>query len=120
MADATARLLLKTETVCLRDVRCGGGCRNRSGEESTQATHLVFPYRGVYVRHAGGEDAVAEANQVLFFNAHEGYRVSHPVPGGDASLDLVIRESLLDELAPRSVVRRGGTFAFRVQRLRVD
>ena len=29
---------------------------------------LVFPYRGVYVRHLGSDQAVAEANQVLFFN----------------------------------------------------
>jgi len=46
----------------------------------------VVSYRGVYVRHLGHDQAVAEANQVLFFNAAEGYRVSHPVPGGDASL----------------------------------
>ena len=32
---------------------------------------LVFPYRGVYVRHVGDDEAVAEANQVLFFNAGE-------------------------------------------------
>jgi hypothetical protein len=30
---------------------------------------------------------------VLFFNAHEGYRVSHPIAGGDGSLTLVIEES---------------------------
>ena len=52
-----------------------------------------FPYRGVYVRHLGQDQAVAEANQVLFFNAAEGYQVSHPVPGGDASLTLVIGEA---------------------------
>jgi len=35
----------------------------------------------VYVRHLGHDQAVAEANQVLFFNATEGYRISHPVRG---------------------------------------
>jgi AraC-like DNA-binding protein len=80
----------------------------------------VFPYRGVYVRHLGNDQAVAEANQVLFFNAAEGYQVSHPVPGGDANLSLVISEPQLRELAPRPFLRDGATLAFRQQRLRID
>jgi AraC-like DNA-binding protein len=80
----------------------------------------VFPYRGVYVRHLGHDQAVAEANQVLFFNAAEGYRVSHPVLGGDASLVLVISEPQLRELAPHVFLRDGATLAFRQQRLRID
>jgi AraC-like DNA-binding protein len=80
----------------------------------------VFPYRGVYVRHLGRDDAVAEANQVLFFNPTEGYRVSHPLPGGDASLDLVVSDSLMRELAPRPLLRDGQLLAFRQQRLRID
>ena len=63
---------------------------------------------------------MAEANQVLFFNAHDGYRVSHPIPGGDASLDLVVAAPVLDELAPRSLLRQGAHIAFRQQRLRID
>jgi AraC-like DNA-binding protein len=81
---------------------------------------LVFPYRGVYVRHLGSDQAVAEANQVMFFNANEGYRVSHPVAGGDANLTVVIHESLLREMAPVAYLREGATFAFRQQRLRID
>ncbi|MGA8221296.1 MAG: AraC family transcriptional regulator [Candidatus Acidiferrales bacterium] len=80
----------------------------------------MFPYRGVYVRHVGENQTVAEANQVLFFNAKEGYQVSHPVPGGDASLTLVIDESQLAALAPRALLRDGPKFAFRQQRLRID
>ena len=60
------------------------------------------------------------ANQVLFFNATEGYRVSHPVPGGDACLSLVISEALLRELAPKGLLRDGAGLAFRRQRLRID
>jgi AraC-like DNA-binding protein len=81
---------------------------------------MVFPYRGVYVRHLGDGQAVAEANQVLFFNATDGYRVSHPVPGGDASLTLVINESQLRELAPRTLLGDGATLTFRQQRVRID
>ena len=88
--------LLETATVTIRDVRCQGSHPPLSAEECATATQLVFPYRGVYMRHLGQDQAVAEANQVLFFNAHEGYRVSHPVPGGDASLTLAISEPQLD------------------------
>jgi AraC-like DNA-binding protein len=80
----------------------------------------VFPYRGVYMRHLGHDQAVAEANQVLFFNASEGYQVSHPVPGGDASLTLIISEPQLRELAPKNFLRDGSKLAFRRQRLRID
>jgi AraC family transcriptional regulator len=120
MAEVTAQSLLKTRLVAIRDVQCEGRCRHHSDEESTNATHMVFPYRGIYVRHLGGDEAVAEANQVLFFNAHDGYRVSHPLPGGDASLDLVVSETILDELSPRSLLRETGGVAFRPQRLRID
>jgi AraC family transcriptional regulator len=120
MAELTAQSLLKTRLVAIRDVQCEGRCRHHSDEESTNTVHMVFPYRGIYVRHLGGDDAVAEANQVLFFNAHEGYRVSHPVPGGDASLDLVVSAPILDELSPRRLLRETGGIAFRPQRLRID
>jgi AraC family transcriptional regulator len=112
--------LLKSPTVTIRDTYCRGTCRDQSPEECTSTTQLVFPYRGVYVRHVGQDQAVAQANQVLFFNAKEGYRVSHPVPGGDASLTLVIDELQLHELAPRALLRDGPTLRFRQQRLRID
>jgi AraC-like DNA-binding protein len=84
------------------------------------ATHLVFPYRGVYLRHVGRDQSVADANHVLLFNAAEGYQVSHPVDGGDASLVLELAEPLLLELAPPALRRDGGTTAFRAQSLRID
>lgn len=120
MSELSVQLLLETQTVALRDVACHGTCRHRSAEECSRSTHLVFPYRGVYVRHLGREQAVAEANQVLFFNAEESYSVSHPVSGGDACLSLAISEPLLRELAPKEQVREGGVLAFRRQRLRID
>ena len=114
------QFLLKSSTVTIRDVYCRGSCQQQSAEEFAAATEVVFPYRGVYVRHLGHDQAVAEANQVLFFNATEGYRVSHPVPGGDASLSLAISEPLLRELAPPTFLRDSATLAFRRQRLRID
>ena len=120
MSEFSVQPLLKTKTVTIRDVYCLGSCRHQNAEESTATTQQVFPYRGVFVRHLGSDQAVAEANQVLFFNATEGYRVSHPVPGGDASLTVIISQPLLSEMAPRSLLRDGATLAFRQQRLRID
>ncbi len=120
MAEFAVHSLLKTPTVAITETYCQGTCRHQSVEESTATTQLVFPYRGVYVRYVGDDQAVAEANQVLFFNANEGYRVSHPLPGGDASLTLVIGEPQLRELAPRTFLRHGTALAFRQQRRRID
>lgn len=120
MPEFAVLSLLETSTVTVRDVCCQGNCRGQSAEECAIETQLVFPYRGIYVRHLGSDQAVAEANQVMFFNAAEAYRVSHPLPGGDASLTLAISESQLHELAPRTFLRDGATLAFRRQRLRID
>src|SRR5262245_32437397 len=120
LPEFAVQLLLKTPAVTIHDVSCRGSCRHQSAEECTTTTQLVFPYRRVYVRQLGHDQAVAEANQVLFFNANEGYRVSHPVPGGDASLTLIISEPQLLELAPRTFLRGGADPAFRQQRLRID
>lgn len=120
METVTVQTLLRTPGVTVSDIACSGACRHRSDEEQAAETHLVFPYRGVYVRHVGQDDAVAEANQVLLFNAGEGYRVSHPVAGGDACLDLVIDDSHLCELAPEEPRRDGGRVRFARQRRRID
>ena len=120
MSEFAVRSLLETRTVTVRDVSCRGSARQPTVEEHAHETQLVFPYRGAYVRHLAGDEAVAEANQVLFFNAGEDYRVSHPVAGGDACLDMEISEPLLRELTPRAFVRDGPELAFRQQRLRID
>jgi len=120
LPELAPQTLLKSPTVTIRDVYCKGSWRDESAEEYAIATELVFPYRGAYVRHVGRDQSVADANQVLFFNAAEGYRVSHPVPGGDASLSLAISEPQLLELAPVAFLRASATVAFRRQRLRID
>jgi hypothetical protein len=112
MPEFAVQTLLETPIVAVLDVGCQGSCRQQSAEECATDTHLVFPYLGIYARHLGRDQAVAEANQVLFFNATEGYRVSHPVPGGDACLSLVISEALLRELAPKALLREGAGLAF--------
>jgi AraC-like DNA-binding protein len=120
MREFAVSHLLDTGTVTVRNVCCRGSCRHRSAEECAAATHLVFPYRGVYMRHVGSDQAVADANHVLLFNAGEGYQVSHPVAGGDASLDLALSEPALHELAPAHFLKDRGQLGFRRQHLRID
>jgi AraC-like DNA-binding protein len=81
---------------------------------------LVFPFRGVYLRHVGRDQAVADANHVLFFNREQGYQVSHPVSGGDTSLVLSVAEPLLAEIVPGPLVAAGPSLSFNLQHLRID
>jgi AraC-like DNA-binding protein len=118
--EFTVQRLLDSGTVCVRHVDCRGSCRHRSAEESASHTHFVFPYRGLYLRHVGQEQAVADANHVLLFNEGQGYQVSHPVSGGDASLVVSVSEPTLRELAPTNLICEGGRFVFNQQHLRID
>lgn len=120
MTELSVRLLLDTATASVRDVVCSGGCRHSGPAECAASTFLVFPYRGVYVRHVGRHDSVAEGNQLVFFNKGEDYSISHPIEGGDACLSVGVAEHWLEELAPKEEVRNGDGVAFRRQRLRLD
>jgi AraC-like DNA-binding protein len=120
MSGFSIDLLLQTKTVTIRDVICDGACRHKSAEECARSTSLVYPYRGVFMRHVGRKDVVAEANQVLFFNQEQEYRISHPIEGGDACIDVAIDEALLDELAPKDQAQTAEALIFRRQRRRID
>ncbi|WP_109485922.1 helix-turn-helix transcriptional regulator [Occallatibacter savannae] len=118
--EISSDLLLNSPSVAIRDVYCRGTHRDRGAEEHARVTSLVFTYRGTYVRHVGHSQSVAEANQVLFFNAGESYRVSHPVSGGDACLSLVAHPTLLAEIAQPALLDNKSTATFRPNRLRID
>jgi len=120
MSEFKVNDLLSTDTVTIRDVLCSGTCRHRSPDERASETQLVFPYRGIYVRHIGRDQAVADANHVLFFNAGENYQISHPVDGGDASLVLVLPEPLFGELVPPPLLNGQTPLGFRRQHQRID
>jgi len=120
MPEFTVQPLFHSATVAAHDVLCRGECRHRGDEECATATHLVFPYRGLFMRHVGSTQSVADANHVLFFNGGEGYRVSHPATGGDACLSLSISQPLLRELAPAALLQPRDAPMFRSQSLRID
>src|SRR3984957_6838600 len=120
MSEFRVNHLLSTDTVTIRDVLCSGRGRHRSADERASETQLVFPYRGIYVRHIGRDQAVADANHVLLFNAGETYQISHPVDGGDASLVLVLPEPILSELVPPSLLNGQTPLGFCRQHQRID
>lgn len=120
MSELQARSLLSTQTVAVWDVLCPGHSGNSSAEECATGTHLVFPYRGTYVHHVGRAEHVAEANQVVFLNDDEPYRVSHPIGGGDASISIGMDAAALLELTPRDYRHPRGRASFNRSGLRVD
>jgi AraC family transcriptional regulator len=120
MTELDAHPLLVTNTVAVWDVSCRGTCKHKSAEECVAATRLVFPYRGIYVRHVGRADTVAEGNQILFFNEAEPYQVSHPIEGGDVSLSIGIDEATLLELAPADYLQSKDRALFNRSRMRID
>jgi AraC family transcriptional regulator len=119
-SEFTIDRLLDTNVVAVRHVNCRGSCQHRSAEECAAQTHFVFPFRGVYLRHVGTDQAVADANHVLFFNAQQGYQVSHPVRGGDTSLVVSVSQTMLAELVPKNLLNPGEPLTFNLQHMRID
>jgi AraC family transcriptional regulator len=119
MAEFDARLLLSTDIVDAWDVVCHGRWREASAEEFSVRTHLVFPYRGIYVHRVGLADHVAEANRVVFINEGEPYRVSHPVDGGDATVSIGVDAATLLELTPTDYRHPRGRPSFNRSGLRI-
>jgi AraC-like DNA-binding protein len=69
---------------------------------------VAIPRRGVFVKHQHRQEAVADINGVMFFNAGDVYRVSHPLHGGDECMSLHFREDVI----AAAVAGRGGAARF--------
>jgi AraC-like DNA-binding protein len=119
MADFEGTTLLATDEVSVWDVVCPGGHAPQRDEECADVTQFVFPYRGVYIRHVGHKEYIAEPSQVVVFNANEPYRVSHPVEGGDACLSIQPTGATLLELAPADLLRGRETAVLNRSNLRI-
>ena len=110
---------LQTDAVGIRHVSCNGACRHRSEVECATATHLVFPYRGSFLRHVGSEDTVADASRMIIFNPGQEYQISHPVTGGDDCLSIMVHLAVLDELSGPGLLADRGKGIFSVQSLAI-
>ncbi|MHC4079946.1 MAG: helix-turn-helix domain-containing protein [Planctomycetota bacterium] len=111
-----SRLVYRSPTVAVTEFRCrprDGGC---GPDEQSTGNQVVFLRRGLFVKHLGRERIVADANHVLFFNHDHGYRVSHPVDGGDDCTVFTLSPAVLREVLrahdPRADERRQGPFTF--------
>lgn len=85
----TRQTVHRSSSVRVHFVRCRPHDGTCGPEECATADLLVFPLRGVFVKHhAARSRVVADACHALVFGANQPYRVSHPVAGGDECLVL--------------------------------
>jgi AraC family transcriptional regulator len=67
------------------DWRCTGHRPEPYGAEEWSETHeVVVVRRGVFVRRSAGREVFVDPGTVVFSQAHESYRVRHPLANGDA------------------------------------
>ena len=97
MAQLRSDVRYQGPLVSITDVSCRPSSCRLGGEEQVENPEIVFPRAGVFVRHIGFEEIVADANQVLFFNGDEVYRVSHPILAGDDCTSFVFLTDVLAE-----------------------
>src|SRR5205807_4365965 len=83
MSELQSHLRYHSALVSITDVCCRPTTGRLGHEEQTKVPEMMFSRAGTFVRHIGQRQTVANPNHVLFFNANEPYRVSHPVAGGD-------------------------------------
>ena len=97
-ASCTNQVVFRSPAVCICDFRCHPTDNGCSAEETSKYDEFVFVRRGLFVKHLGRRQVVADPNHVVLFNRAEGYRVSHPVPGGDDCTTFYVRSDLLRPL----------------------
>jgi len=85
--------------------RCRAHVQRQGPEEPNPTNSIVLVRRGVFGRSLRGDTVLADANHVLFFNAGEPYRYSHPVPGGDDCTILTVETDRALELVARYAPR---------------
>jgi AraC-like DNA-binding protein len=105
----TRQTLVDSLGVSVVDFRCRAHVEPLGPEEPNPAHSIVFVRKGVFRRKRQGEALVADANHVLFFNAGEPYRYSHPLPGGDECTILVVDGLRALELVGRHAPRDAGS-----------
>src|SRR6188768_2627533 len=89
------RPLHASSSVAVYDVHCRAHRRERGPEERPLTHQIVLPRRGVFEFESRGEKVIADANQVLFFNRDQGYRVAHPTGSGDDCTVFAFEDRLL-------------------------
>jgi AraC-like DNA-binding protein len=109
-------VLLDSLGVSATDFRCRAHVEPEGPDEPNPTHSIVLVRRGVFRRRRGSESVLADANHLVFFNAGEASRFSHPLPGGDdctilaletqQALELVARHSPAEAENPEAPFRR--------------
>ena len=97
----TRRLLFESLGISVLDFRCRAHVEAEGPEEPNPTHSIVLVRKGVFRRTRQRETLLADANHVLFFNAAEPYRYSHPLPGGDDCTILAVETHRALELVAR-------------------
>lgn len=113
----TRRILVEALGISAVDFRCSAGVEPEGIEEPNPTHSIVFIRRGIFRRWHREEKLLADPNYILFFNASQAYRYSHPIPGGDdctilavappVALDLVAQQEPRDAERPEAPFRLG-------------
>jgi AraC-like DNA-binding protein len=94
-------VLAESLGISVLDYRCRVHAHPEGPEEHNESHSIVFVRRGAFRRTRQRESLLADANHVLFFNAGQPYRVSHPLPGGDDCTIVALPTALAVELVAR-------------------
>jgi AraC family transcriptional regulator len=89
--------LYRGGSVAISDVCCRAHGSGYGREEWSETNQIVFVRAGVFIKRQGRREIIADPNQVLFFNRHEGYQVSHPGTGGDDCTVFIFATGILLE-----------------------
>jgi AraC-like DNA-binding protein len=101
----TRHTLVESLGISVADFNCRIHDPSESPEEPNTAHSIVFIRRGLFRRKHRGETLLADPNYILFLNAGEPYRYSHPVPDGDDCTILAVPALIALELVARHVPR---------------
>jgi len=99
------RVLFESLGISVVDFRCRSRVEPEGPEEPNPTHSVVLVRRGAFGRSRQRETILADSNHVLFFNAAEPYRYSHPLPGGDECTILAVETDRALELVGRYAPR---------------
>lgn len=97
----TRKVVFESAGISVVDFRCLAHGKLEGPEEPNPTHSIVMVRRGVFQRRDRCQTLIADPNHILFFNAAQPYRYSHPVPGGDDCTILAVSTSLALELVAR-------------------
>lgn len=89
--------LFRGTLLAIHDVACRPNDHRCGGVECSNTATITFVRRGVFVRHRGRREELADATRILFFRPDDPIRVSHPVAGGDDCTSLRFEPDVLSE-----------------------